>query len=400
MAKADKDMAVGLDVGASGITVAVLNPEAGAGQEVAGLGFSPSIGFDRGAVTGLDDAIGSVRRAVAEAELTAGVNISFIHLCSDMPDMLVRLGSVKRQIDGSRNMGRRELLETHKQIINACLPAGYAAIQLTGFRYYVDGKPVSNYQGAGGGELKVEAVAVAAGSSRVEELHRCFTEAGLRVKQTVAGPLAAAAAILDEVEQELGVLLVDIGAGMTRAAYINHGSISDLAVFPAGAGHITSDLAVVLRTTLEEAEKVKTIHGLRPVQGHIKVRPISGSGERNVSGDLAHRVIKSRLEEIFEFINGFVRKLDLTDTLPGGIVFTGGGSRLAGILDLAGECLSMPVRGGTCRVVPETVSREESYRYTNAIGLALRGAGQRLATRRARGRMGGGIVDRLFHWLQ
>jgi len=402
LAGSEKGMVVGLDVGASGIAVAVLNSAGGTGQEIAGLGHSPSVGFDKGRVASLDDAVGSVRRAVANAELAAGTNISFVYLCIDLPGMAVKRGSAGRIIEGEKGITRRELLETQRDVFYPPGTSGdHAIVQLVDNRYYIDGKLLDRPLGMKGRELTVEAAAVVAGSEDLEKLNSCFRTAGLKIKQTLAGPLAAAEAVLSGVERELGVVLVDIGAGLTRVAYINQGSIIDMDVFPAGSGHITSDLALVLHTTLDEAETIKTGYGLAQVEGHVRVRPVSGTGERAFPGDLVNRVVHSRVDEILGFVARFVRKLNLTDTLPGGAVLTGGGSLLAGLPELAQKHLAMPVRLGNCRVAPESVPEGELYRYTNAIGAALWGARKAHFTSVVKGRLRrGSIVSRLFNWLQ
>ncbi len=400
MAGSEKGVVVGLDAGASGIAVAVLNSATGAGQEIAGLGYSPSVGFDRGRVTNLDDAAGSVRRAVAEAELAAGVNITFVYLCIDLPGMGVKRGTATRIIEGKKRITRRELLEIQRDVFFPGTPGDHAIVQLVDNRYYMDGKLLDRPPGTKGRELAVEAAAVVAGSEDMEKLNSCFHTAGLKVKQTLAGPQAAAEAVLSGVERELGVVLVDIGAGLTRVAYINQGSIIDIDVFPAGAGHITSDLALVLHTTLDEAETIKTRYGLARAEGHVRVRSVSGTGERAFPGDLVNRVVHSRVDEILGFVARFVRKLNLTDTLPGGAVLTGGGSLLTGLAELAQKHLAMPVRLGNCRVAPESVPEGELYRYTNAIGAALWGARKAHLTG-VKGRLEkGSIVSRLFNWLQ
>jgi cell division protein FtsA len=233
----------------------------------------------------------------------------------------------------------------------------------------------------------------------VSELQRCLCEAGLKVKQTVAGPLAVAEAVLTGAERELGVVCVDIGAGLTRVAYINHGQLEEMEIFPVGSGHITSDLAVGLHTTLQAAEKIKIQYGLRHIDGHVGVPALSSPGEHNIPGSVVAEIIKLRIEEILDFIKRYIDKLQLTDSLPGGIVITGGGSRLTGLPEMAGAVLGMPVRVGAGRVQAENIPEEEAYRYVSAIGLGLRGSVQEPLARRVRRKTEGGILGRLKTWL-
>lgn len=401
MARAETDFIVGLDTGTAGVTAVVLNTAGSAGQELAGVGYAPAVGFARGAITSPEDAVGSIKRAVADAELAAGVQVSYVYVCADVPGMLVLQGTGKYRVGSWRGISRVELLEANNKTLAGVLPAGYTVVQSTGVEYLVDGKPTPSPLGARGRELQVVAASVAARGEWLEEMHRCFSMAGLKVKQTVPGPRAAAEAVLDGMERELGTVLVDIGAGLTRASYINQGSIRAMQVFPVGSGHITSDLALVLHTTLEEAERVKTTHGLKTVRGSITVRTLNGGGDITVPGELAHRVMLSRVEEMLDFISGFVNSLQLTATLPGGVVITGGGAMLAGLPDLAGRTLDMPVRTGIPRLVPASVPEEEIYRYVNAVGLALWAAGQASGYREPKGgRLSAGFMDRIRHWLE
>jgi len=393
-------MVVGLDVGASGITVAAYNPLAGAGHEWAGVGFSPAVGFDKGSIVSMVDAVGSVRRAVADAELRVGIGISFVYLCADMPGMLVHRGCKKIALDNGQVLKHRDLLELRKNIFDQTLPAGYSVVQTIGVNYYVDGKLMAFPRHVRGGKLKVEAAAVAADGGKMEKMYRCFTEAGLKVKQSVAGPLAAAETVLDGVERELGVVLVDIGSSMTRAAYINQGVISGMQVFSVGSGHITSDLALVLHTTLEEAEMIKITYGLKPIAGTVTIKPVAGGDARTAPGELAHRVLCARAEEILEFIGTFMQELKINNTLPGGVVITGGGALLAGLPEMAGEHLGMPVRVGLSNLVSGHIAEQDAYRYINAVGLAHWGARQTLAHRGVKGRLGSGIMSRIRHWME
>jgi len=337
---------------------------------------------------------------VADAELKVGISISFVYLCADTPNMLVQRGCKKIALGSRQELKSRDLLALRKNIFDHTLPAGYSIIQPVDVRYYVDGKNLDFPWHVRGRELKVEVAAVAADSFKMEGINRCFTAAGLKVMQSVAGPLAAAEAVLDGVERELGVVLVDIGASMTRAAYINQGVISGIEVFSVGSGHITSDLALVLHTTLEEAEIIKITYGLKPIDGTVTIKSVAGSDDRTVTGELAHQVLCSRAEEILEFIVKFMQKLNIADTLPGGVVITGGGALLAGLPEMAGEHLAMPVRVGFSKLASGNISEHDAYRYTNAVGLAHWGVRQKPARRGGKNRLGNGIVDRIRHWVQ
>lgn len=399
MAGAASNIVVGLDIGTSGVAVAVIDAGSGAKHKLLGVGFSPAAGIDRGIVIRAEDAVASIRGAITEAELSAGVQISHVYAGVDMPGMIAGRAGAVLKLDHRRGVTHREICQAHRDLCAAILPEGYTAVQLAGVRYYINGEPVARPRGARGRELKVQACVLAAPGGQVSELQRCLCEAGLKVKQTVAGPLAVAEAVLTGAERELGVVCVDIGAGLTRVAYINHGQLEEMEIFPVGSGHITSDLAVGLHTTLQAAEKIKIQYGLRHIDGHVGVPALSSPGEHNIPGSVVAEIIKLRIEEILDFIKRYIDKLQLTDSLPGGIVITGGGSRLTGLPEMAGAVLGMPVRVGAGRVQAENITEEEAYRYVSAIGLGLRGSVQEPPARRVRRKTEGGILGRLKTWL-
>lgn len=400
MAGTDKDIVVGLDIGTSGIAIAVLENGCGAKQEPLGFGYSPSIGIEKGCILDMESAVSAVKSAFAGVEVLKGVNTGSVYASVDMPGMVAGRGKSRLQFPGKRRITRRDLHEARQQLYQSVLPAGYAVVQVTGVQFFIDAGPVSMPVGCKGRELGMEATVVAAPGEQVEQVRRCLRSAGLRAIQTVAGPVAVTRAVLAGVEQELGVVCVDIGAGMTKAIYINYGRPEHMCIFPVGSGHITADLAVGLHTGMEEAESIKCRYGLDPIVGHINVQNLAGKNLHTVPGELVHRIIRSRVEEILDLVNQFIRQLRLAPSLPGGVVITGGGSRLAGLSELAKEWWDMPVRRGIPRAVPEKGRDDETYRYTTAIGLAMWGAGQRPGTRMPKRSMEGGIVGRFKSWLR
>lgn len=398
MAGTETNGVVGMDIGSSGITVAVINTGLGARQELLRVGFSPSIGIEKGVVTQPHELVDSIKRALANAEIVAGEEIQKIFVCSDIPGMAVHKAVIRQDI-GKHGLSQRDLdkilCELHKNIPNEQL----LVIQTIGIRYYIDNEPVLRPENRKGGKLEIKASIVTAPAAPMEELRQCLEDSGLKVQQFVAGPLATAESVLTAAERELGVIFVDIGSGLSKAAYFNHGNMKSLGVFPVGGDYVISDLAVGVHTSLDAARSTLLLNGLRVIEGYIELANISGQSEHSVPGDLINRIIRFRIEEIFEFIKDyFIENLKLNASLPGGIVLTGGCSMLAGIAELAESFFDMPVRVGTSRLVPPNVPEGEAYRYAGAIGLGLWGARQIKLCSRVRRRTGGGIFNRLNIW--
>ncbi|WP_027366081.1 cell division protein FtsA [Desulfotruncus alcoholivorax] len=398
MAGTETNVVVGMEIGTSGIAVAVINTGFGARQELTGVGFSPSIGIENGSVTRPHELVSSIRRAVADAEFAAGVEIKKIFVSYDMPGMAVHKAVIRHDI-GKHGLSLRELDETLQKLYKSIRNDDHSIVQTIGIRYYIDNEPVLRPENCKGRKLEMKALVVTAPAAPMEALRRCLECSGLKVQQFVAGPLAAAETVLDAAERELGVILVNIGSGLTNAVYFNHGIMKNLGIFPVGGDHVVSDLAVGLHTSLDVARATLMFNGLKDIEGHIELANISGQGEHSVPGDLINRIIRSRIEEIFSFVNdNFIENLKLNASLPGGIVLMGGCSLIDGIAELGESFFEMPVRVGTPRMTPPGITEDEAYRYAGAIGLGLWGSRQIKTYSRIRRRTGGGIFNRLTKW--
>ncbi|TYO95897.1 cell division protein FtsA [Desulfallas thermosapovorans] len=397
---AQKDVVVGLDIGTSGIAVAVLKCGCGAKQEPLGFGYCPSIGVKNGQAVDIHDAAAAIKKAVSDARAAAGVPFDSVNIGIDGPELVVRHGREKQVMARRRAVDRQDLQNLQHKFSQAVLPADWAIVQLVNADFRIDGKHTARPLGCRGRELEMEATALAVPGSNLETTMLCLHNAGLQAVQSKVGSLATARAVLAAVEGQVGVVCVDMGAGMTRAIFINHGTLRYISVFPVGAGHITADLAVGLHTTLETAEKIKITYGLGSIDEEVRVPNISGTGCNVVSGKLVHRIIRSRIEEILEFVKQFLEHLELGASLPGGIVITGGGARLRGLLKMARDYWEMPVRRGCNTLLVESVPEEEAYRYNTAVGLALREPGQGQVPCGVKRMTEGGLVGRIKSWLR
>ncbi len=395
-----KDVVVGMDIGTSGIAVAVLNRGCGAKQEPLGFGFCASMSMEKGRIDNPEDAAIAIQKAVDEARTAAGVPFTSAYVNIEGPEMITRHGSVKQTITRRQVIEWRDLQKLQQHLCETVLPADWSVIQLVNIRFYIDGEHVVRPQGCRGRELGLSATVLAVPGSQMEQTRQCLRNVDLQVTKTVVGTLAAVQAVLAGVERQVGVICVDIGAGMTKAVFINHDMLYLLRIFPVGAGNITADLAVGLHTSLEAAEKVKKEYGLGSIAGHVYVPNLSGTGYNVVPGALVHKIIRSRIEEILDFVKQFIENLKLGSSVPGGIVITGGGAQLSGLPRLAQDYWMMPVRIGCNTLLRKEAPNEDAYRYTTAIGLALWGSGQNRVTNGVRQMKEGGFMGRFKSWLR
>jgi cell division protein FtsA len=212
--------------------------------------------------------------------------------------------------------------------------------------------------------------------TRSRTLLTCVNRAGIEVVEMVFEPLATAEAVLSPDERELGVLLVDIGAGTTEYALFSEGEIQYSAVAPIGAGHFTNDLAMVLRTPFAEAERIKVKQGccLPSMVGEedgISVPTVAGGGSRVVPKRELCEILQPRAEELFNLLRDDLRKHSTDEGLRGGMVLTGGGAQLDGLLELAEQVFDAGVRYGLPRGLGGLVDVISSPTWSTASGLLL-----------------------------
>jgi len=394
-----QDVVVGLDIGTSGIAVAVLN-RYGAQQEPLGFGFCASMSIEKGLVAEPQEAALAVKKALDEAREAAGVPIVSAYVSIDGPALMARHGTVKQALAKRQVIEARDLHKLQQHLCETVLPEDWSVVQLINIRFYIDGEQVVRPRGCRGRELGLSATVLAIPGSQQRQLQQCLGQADLQVERTVVGAVATAQAVLSGVERRVGVICVDIGIGMTKAVFFNHGMLYQISIFPIGAGNITADLAVGLHTTLEAAETVKKEYGLGAIAGHIQVPNISGTGDNVVPGALVHNIIRSRIEEILDFVKQFMEELKLDASLPGGVVITGGGAQLNGLIGLAQDYWEMPVRLGYNTLLREAATIEDASRYTTAIGLALWGIRHSQDAHGMRQVPEEGLISRFKSWLR
>jgi cell division protein FtsA len=276
---------------------------------------------------------------------------------------------VERAVEAARAIN----LSQDREIIHV-LPQTFVVDDQDGIR-----EPV----GMSGVRLEVEVHIVTGAVTSVQNVIRSVNRAGLAVHDVVLEPLASAEAVLYEDEKELGVILVDIGGGTTDVAFFRDGAIWHTAILPLGGDHVTSDVAVGLRTPGAEAEDLKRRYGcaLTALVGAaetIDVPSVGGRKPRQLSRQVLSEIIQPRLEEIFTLVAREMGKVGFQDAATGGVVVTGGTSIMEGIPELAEAVFDLPVRRGLPETVGGLADIVKSPIYSTGVGLALYGARHRL----------------------
>ena len=371
---------VGLDIGSSLIRTVIALP----GKEreelrIVGVGTVPSFGVRRGSIVDMEAAVRSIAEAVSRAESMAGFRIDRAAIALGGHEVFFREASgvvavgktdgevlsddVNRVLDQAR---QSTAISPNQDIIHI-LPKCYRLD---------DEKNIKDPIGMNGVRLEVSAILIGDSSQHTKNIARVLEQSGVGVGQFVAAPLAAAEAILGPRERELGVALVDIGSNTTSIAVFEEGDLIHVKILPIGAGHITNDIAIGLRTSIDVAETVKIRYGSacpEDVGRHedIDLAAIDSREEGEVSRRHVSEIIEARLEEIFKFVDEELKNIGRSGLLPAGIVFTGGGSKMPGLVDLAKETLRLPAQIGYPKPLGGVLDRVDDPEFATVIGLLL-----------------------------
>lgn len=345
-----EELIVGLDLGTTKIC-AVVGEVTSEGINIVGVGTYPSIGLRGGVVVNIEQTVQSIRKAVEEAELTAGCEISSVYAGvagSHVQSMnshgviAVKGGEVaETDIDRVLDAAKAIAMPYDRKILHV-LPQQFIVDDQAGIR---------NPIGMRGVRLEAKVHIVTGAISAVENIVRCCERAGLHVLDVVLESLASSESVLDNDEKHLGVALVDLGGGTSDVAVFHDHAIRYSCVVALGGNHITSDISVGLRTSMEEAEKIKKKYGCALVewvnqQEMIEVGSVGGQKPRQLAQSILAEIIEARVEEIIKIIEWELGKSGYGDLLHAGVVLTGGVALLPGIRELAEKVLDMPVRVG------------------------------------------------------
>src|SRR6266542_3974809 len=369
---------VGLDVGTSKVTAVVGELIDGAGVDIVGLGVAESRGIRRGVVVNLEAAVDSIKKAIEEAELMAGVEIDSVHLALSGPHIK---GFNSRGVVAVAGKTREITREDVRRAIDAAkavtLPSGREIIHVLPQDFVVDeqdgiGAPV----GMTGARLEVNVHIVNGSSSSTQNLVACVNRAGVSVQDPTLGQLAASEAVLTKDEKDLGVALVDIGGGTTDIAIFERGSVWHTGVIAVGGDHFTNDIAVGLRTPVPDAEKIKRRCGCALVSmvdedETMEVASVGGRKPRVMARRILSEILQPRAEEIFHLLWDEIRRAGYEKSLNSGIVLTGGGAILDGLPEIAEQIFDLPIRRGCPGAVGGLADHVNSPTFATGVGLAL-----------------------------
>jgi len=381
---------VGIDVGSSHVRVLISAREDDTGRlEVAGKGEAPNRGCRRGNVVNVEATVEAVKAAVDEAEVMAGVEVgrAFVGIAgSDLRSVNARaVVSVSRK---DREIHRSDVRRVLEAAQAASLPNELEILHAIPQEFLVDDQGgIIDPVGMLGSRLEANVHLVTGNQTRTRTLQTCLNRAGIEVTEVVFEPLATAEAVLTHDERELGALLVDIGSGGTEYGYFAESEIQHSGVLPIGASHFTNDLAMVLRTPFDQAERIKIRHGCclpsMVDDDGVSIPSVAGGARRVVPKRELCEILGPRAEEMLTLVRDDLRRNGCDDDLRGGVVLTGGGAQLDGLLEMVEQVFAATVRYGLPTGLGGLVDVISSPSWCTASGLLLYGlrAEQSLAGR-------------------
>lgn len=403
--KTEKSLVVGLDIGTSKVVAIVGEVQADGSVEVIGLGSHPSHGLKRGVIVDMASTEQAIQRAVEEAELMAGCEIHSVFagisgnhigsLNSDgtvaIKDKEVSEGDVERVLDAARAVP----VAADQKILHV-LPQEYVIDNQDGIR-----QPI----GMAGVRLEAHVHVVTAALSATQNISKCVSRCGLVIDELIMQPLAASYSVLTDDEKDLGVCLVDIGAGTTDIAVFTDGAIRHTACIPIAGDQVTNDIAVALRTPTQHAEDIKikyacALEQLARNDETIQVPSVGDRTSRRLARQTLAQVVEARYRELFSLVLAELRRSGLESMVAAGLVMTGGASRIEGAEELAEEIFHMPVRLATPTGVSGLADVVSNAIHATGVGLLLYGS--QADSRRSLLTAGGGdtFVDRVRSWFR
>ena len=383
---------VACDIGSSKICVLIGEQNARGSLDVIGKGAAVNRGTRKGNIVNVDSTIEAIKRAAEEAEIMAGVQISRAWVgVSGSNVRSFNSRGVVAVAGREREISRDDVTRVIDAARGVQIPQDHEVVHVVPRDFTVDGQDgVGDPVGMVGSRLEADVHVVTAPVAVTQNIVTCMNKAGIEVVQLVLEQFAAAEAVLTPDEKELGIALVDVGGGTTELAVYQRGSIAHTAVLPIGGDHFTNDLAVVLRAPITDAERIKKKFGcaLRSSVAEdemVEVPMVGGRAPKLCPRTTLAEILQPRAEELLGLIREDLQRLGLDKEIRSGVVLTGGGAELEGLVEVAEGIFEGPVRRGVPAGVGGLVDVVSRPEWATATGLLLYGHRQKPKRRRSEG---------------
>lgn len=369
---------VTIDIGSDNIRTVIAQPVDEQPPRIIGVGIIPSSGVRRGAIVEIEEVSKSIGKSVEMAELHSGIEVEDAYVSISGIDLefmkikgVVAVGlangevvesDVERAIEASQAIN----IPLNKEIVHI-IPQSF---QLD------DQEKVKDPIGMNGVRLEMKGIVILGGSSNIKNITKCLDNNDIAINGLIAAPLAAAQSVLNKRQRELGSVLIELGAGVTSIIVYEEQEIIDLKIIPIGMGHVTNDIAIGLRTSIDVAEDVKLKYGSAlpneiNKDDKINLADLDEEEESIVSRKYVSEIIEARIEEIFYEVEKELKIIERSALLPAGSILSGGGAYVHGTVDLAKDILKLPAQIGFPAEMSGLTDKVDSPAFNVAIGMLL-----------------------------
>lgn len=380
---APEEIIAGLDIGSSTIRMVVAERSPEQKLNIIAAAEVPAEGISKGTVVSIEDAVASLNKCLEKTEKIAGlpienawVGISGSHIISQESKGVVAISrsdgeitedDVERAIEAARTVAT---------------PSNYEILHVIPRSFTIDGQTsIKDPVGMSGIRLEVDTQIIQGLTSQVKNITKCVYRTGIDIEDLVLSILASSEAVLTNRQKELGVVLVNVGATTTSLIVFEEGDVLHTSVLPIGSDHITSDLAIGLRVSIDTAERIKLDYGTAMSKDVLKKDEINLNDiDQTVAADTAlvsrkyiAEIIEARVEEIFEKIDSELKKVDRSGSLPAGVVLIGGGAKMPAIVEVAKKKLKLPACLGFAQNLTSAIDKVQDLGFLTAVGLVVWG---------------------------
>jgi cell division protein FtsA len=387
MRKDSQNLITGLDIGSSSIRLAIgqlvrrSDSENETELQILGASSVPSAGVNKGVINSIEDVVSSISACLESAERMVGVpiqnawvGISGLHIISQHSKGVVAVSKVDNEIS------QEDVLRAVEASRAIATPLNYEVLHVLPKSFSIDGQTnVKDPVGMTGIRLEVDSQIILGSASQIKNLTKAVYRTGLNIEDLVLSILAASEAVVTPRQKEIGVLVVNIGVSTTSMVVYEEGEIIHTAILPIGSEHITNDIAIGLRTSIDIAEAVKTEYGdCTPGQvskrEEIDLAALGAPEQELVKKQYVSEIIEARVEEILQKIDAELQRIKRSALLPSGVVFTGGGAKLMGLTELAKKQLRLPAVLGYPLNILSVTDKVNDLSFTTAVGLVKWGS--------------------------
>lgn len=383
------DIIAGLDIGSTAVRLVIgqkISGPTGEELQIIGAVSSPTAGVSKGVVNSIEETTSSISACLEKAERIVGVPITSVWVGINDPN--IKCERSRGVVAVSKSDGEINEADVNRAIEAAralAVPINYEILHVMPIRFSVDNQTdIKDPIGMSGIRLEVEALIIQGLSTQTKNLTKAIFRTGLEIEDLVISPLAAAEAVLTPKQKELGVALVNIGSSTTSLAVYEERNLLHAAVLPIGSEYITNDIALGLRCPINLAERIKLEYGSASPESFEKDEEVDVTRlvkEEDVNDDISFvsrryiaEIIEARVEEIFEKVDKELKKIDRSGMLPAGVVFTGAGAQLEGMVEAAKRKLRLPAALGQAKNVSVVIDKVKTPEFLPALGLVIWGA--------------------------